>query len=155
MYGPDGQKQCSKCAHYLDWDCFARRKLDGKVYLRSSCKACNKITTDKWIENNKEYYQKLKKESQKLLHHNHKKYERRGITKEQYDIVFEAQEGLCAICKQPPKNTHALAMDHNHKTNEFRGLLCKECNRALGLFCDNIDVLTNAVIYLKERGSYG
>lgn len=48
-----------------------------------------------------------------------------------------------------------LAMDHNHKTNEFRGLLCKECNRALGLFGDNIDTLTNAVLYLKERGSYG
>ena len=46
-------------------------------------------------------------------------------------------------------------MDHNHQTNEFRGLLCKECNRSLGLFGDNIDILTNAVTYLKERGSYG
>jgi hypothetical protein len=33
--------------------------------------------------------------------------------------------------------------------------LCKECNRALGLFGDNIDTLTNSVLYLKERGSYG
>jgi hypothetical protein len=69
--------------------------------------------------------------------------------------VFEAQEGLCAICQEPPKDKQSLAMDHNHQTNEFRGLLCKECNRALGLFGDNIDVLTNAVTYLKERGSYG
>lgn len=155
LYGSDGKKQCSKCAHYQDWDHFKKRKQDGKLYLNSSCKACNKIYWDKWVDNNKDHYQKIKKQGQDLLHHNYKKYERSGITKEQYEIVFEAQKGVCAICKQPPKDTHALAMDHNHATNEFRGLLCKECNRSLGLFGDNIDTLTNAVIYLKERGSYG
>ena len=104
---------------------------------------------------NKEHYEKIKKQGQDLLHHEHKKYERRGITKEQYQAVFESQDGLCAICEQPPKDNESLAMDHNHNTNEFRGLLCKECNRALGLFGDNIDTLINAVNYLKQRGSYG
>jgi hypothetical protein len=155
LYGADGQKQCSICAHYLDWDCFRKRRANGKTYLHSSCKTCNKIKWDKWVENNKENYQKIKKQGQNLLHHKHKKYERRGITKEQYEFVFEAQGGVCAICEQSSKDNQSLAMDHNHKTNEFRGLLCKECNRALGLFRDNIDVLTNAVTYLKERGSYG
>lgn len=155
LYGPAGQKQCSKCAHYLDWDCFRRRKQDGKVYLHSSCKRCNKINWDKWVDNNKERYQEVKQKGQKLLHEEHKKYERRGITKDQYEIVFNIQEGKCAICKEPSKDGTSLAMDHNHKTNEFRGLLCKPCNRALGLFGDNIKVLQNAVIYLKERGSYG
>ena len=155
LYGESGKKQCSKCLNYLDWDCFRRRKQDGKFYLNSSCKACTKINWDKWVNNNKEHYQKVKKQGQDLLHHNHKKYERRGITKAQYDVVFETQRGLCAICQKPPKDKQSLAMDHNHQTNEFRGLLCKECNRALGLFGDNIDVLTNAVTYLKERGSYG
>jgi hypothetical protein len=107
------------------------------------------------VNNNKEHYQEIKKRGQDLLHHEHKKYERRGITKNQYEVIFKVQKGLCAICKQPPKDAQSLAMDHNHKTNEFRGLLCKECNRALGLFGDNIDTLTNAVIYLRERGSYG
>jgi len=155
LYGKDGQKKCSKCARYLDWDSFRRRKQDGKLYLHSSCKNCNKINWDKWVDNNKEHYQKIKKRGQDILHHEHKKYERRGITKEQYECVFEAQGGLCAICNQASKDGFSLAMDHNHKTNEFRGLLCKECNRALGLFGDNIDTLTNAVRYLTERGSYG
>jgi hypothetical protein len=155
LYGTDGQKQCSKCGQYLNWDCFRRRKQDGKLYLHSSCKRCNKISWDKWVENNKEHYQEVKKKGQKLLHQEHKKYERQGITKDQYNIVFDIQKGKCAICKKPSKDGSSLAMDHNHKTNEFRGLLCKKCNRALGLFGDNIDVLTNAVIYLKERGSYG
>jgi len=155
LYGADGKKQCSKCNNYLDWDLFRRRKADGKTYLHSSCNACNKLSWNKWVSNNKDQYQKIKKEDQKALHNNHKKYERRGITKEQYDVVFEIQKGLCAICKKEPKDSHCLAIDHNHKTNEFRGLLCKECNRALGLFGDNINTLTNAVTYLKERGSYG
>ena len=155
LYGSNGHKQCSKCNKDLPWDFFKRRKQDGKLYLNSSCKLCNKIVWDKWVDKNKEHYKKIKKQGQDLLHHEYKKYERRGITKEQYEIVFKTQQGLCAICKKTPKTTHSLAMDHNHKTNEFRGLLCKECNRALGLFGDNIDTLTNAVLYLKERGSYG
>jgi len=155
LYGDSGKKQCSKCKQILSWDAFRRRKQDGKLYLHSSCKACNNIGWERWVDNNKEHYQKIKKQGQNLLHHEHKKYERRGITKDQYQLVFDAQHGVCAICQQPPKNDCSLAMDHNHSTNEFRGLLCKECNRALGLFGDNIDTLTNAVNYLKERGSYG
>jgi len=155
LYGADGKKQCSKCSFYLDWECFGRRRQDGKLYLHSSCKSCNKIKWDKWVENNKEHYLEIKKEGQNKFHRSCRKYERRGITKEQYEQVFKVQEGKCAICKSPPKDTHDLAMDHNHSTNEFRGLLCKECNRALGLFGDNIEVLTNAVLYLKQRGSYG
>ena len=155
LYGVDGKKSCSKCGANLDWDCFRRRKQDGKLYLHSSCKDCNKVQWDKWVSVNKDRYDAVKKKGQSILHHEHKKYERRGITKEEYDMVFEIQDGKCAICQNPPKSNHSLAMDHNHKTNEFRGLLCKECNRALGLFGDNINRLTNAVIYLKERGSYG
>ena len=155
LYGNDGHKQCSKCSEYLKWDCFRRRKQDGKLYLHSSCKKCNKINWNKWIESNKEHYEKIKKQGQNLFHHEHKKYERRGITKKQYETVFEIQEGKCAICKNPSKDKQTLVMDHNHKTNEFRGLLCRECNRALGLFGDNINILQNAVTYLQERGSYG
>jgi len=155
LYGPAGTKKCSKCALELEWDWFKHRRSDGKLYLNASCKECNKIIWDKWIANNKDHYQKIKKRGQDLLHHEHKKYERRGINKEQYDLVASLQGHICAICQKPPRDKQALAMDHNHKTNEFRGLLCKECNRALGLFGDNIDVLTNAVTYLKERGSYG
>jgi len=155
LYGENGFKNCSKCNENLPWDSFRKRKSDGKLYLHSSCQNCNQINLNKWIENNKEHYLKVKKEGQNKFHHSCRKYERRGITKEQYEQVFKLQEGKCAICKSPPKDTHDLAMDHNHATNEFRGLLCKECNRALGLFGDNIEVLTNAVLYLKQRGSYG
>jgi len=155
LYGVEGKKQCSQCGEYLNWDCFRKRRGSGHTYLHSSCKACNKFKWDKWVEANKEHYQEIKKKGQNLFHHEHKKYERQGITKEQYELVLKTQDGKCAICQKPPKCNHNLAMDHNHETKEFRGLLCKECNRALGLFGDNIDILQNALNYLKERGSYG
>ena len=47
------------------------------------------------------------------------------------------------------------AIDHNHVTGEFRGVLCKQCNRALGMFHDSEKVLQNALEYLKMFGSYG
>lgn len=77
-----------------------------------------------------------------------------GMTKEEYDVLFKLQSGLCAICFKPQEGKR-LAVDHNHITNENRGLLCEKCNRGLGLFKDNIELLSNAISYLESRGSYG
>lgn len=41
-------------------------------------------------------------------------------------------------------------MDHNHKTEKFRGMLCSHCNRGLGNFKDNIEILEQAILYLKN-----
>lgn len=58
-----------------------------------------------------------------------------------YASLFEAQDGLCALCDQPEtiidKRTgelHRLSMDHSHTTGIIRGLLCRRCNYALGVF---------------------
>ena len=42
-------------------------------------------------------------------------------------------------------------MDHDHKTKEFRGWLCHKCNRGLGTFDDNIDMLLRAINYLSRE----
>ena len=47
------------------------------------------------------------------------------------------------------------AIDHNHETGEFRGILCIKCNSLLGMASDRVDVLYAAAKYLSERGSYG
>ena len=73
-----------------------------------------------------------------------------GITVEQYNEMFEQQNGVCAICKQSCITYRMLAVDHCHITGHVRGLLCSRCNIGLGQFCDNIDYLNSAIEYLKK-----
>jgi hypothetical protein len=55
---------------------------------------------------------------------------------ELYDRLFREQGGVCAICGSPPKSRR-LHLDHNHRTNRTRGLLCFRCNRALPTYLDS------------------
>jgi hypothetical protein len=81
-----------------------------------------------------------------------------GITLADYDKMLASQNGVCAICKQPEtrKNKYTgvcrLHIDHDHETGKVRGLLCHSYNFALGAFDDDIRLLEEAVVYLKERG---
>ena len=71
------------------------------------------------------------------------------LSLEAYMVLFEKQEGLCAICRKPQAGrTKNLCVDHDHETGEVRGLLCNNCNRGLGLFGDDPQVLANAADYL-------
>jgi len=67
-----------------------------------------------------------------------------------YLELLEQQNGVCKICKNPERSNRyrRLCVDHCHTTNKIRGLLCSNCNRALGLFKDNYEVLQAAVEYL-------
>ena len=52
-----------------------------------------------------------------------------GITLDQYNEMFRAQEGKCAICQRHQNElTRTLCVDHDHKTNKVRALLCLTCN---------------------------
>jgi len=75
---------------------------------------------------------------------------RYGITIEDYNRMFNEQNGCCAICKK--HQTHfekALAVDHDHETEKVRGLLCRACNTAIGLLQDNPDVILEASNYVR------
>jgi len=74
-----------------------------------------------------------------------------GMTVEQYDALLEEQEGVCAICRSECKSGRHLAVDHDHETRENRGLLCANCNTAVGLMEDNPDLLIAAAKYLNAR----
>lgn len=75
---------------------------------------------------------------------------RYGITKAEYDLLCASQEFCCAICGEQIIYPKRLNVDHDHKTGEVRGLLCGNCNRALGLFNDDPNNLKNAINYLKQ-----
>lgn len=79
---------------------------------------------------------------------------RYGITQEQYDQMSSSQNDTCAICpKSKIHKNKKLSVDHNHKTGKIRGLLCDNCNRALGfLEADNgVSLFEKAIDYIKSH----
>lgn len=70
-----------------------------------------------------------------------------GLTPEGLSALLESQDGLCLVCLAEP----ATHIDHNHETGLFRGLLCENCNRGLGMFHDDPDVLVAAAEYLVRK----
>lgn len=70
----------------------------------------------------------------------------------QYDEMLAAQSGTCAICRQEEKSGRykSLCIDHCHDSGAIRGLLCSNCNRALGLFKDSPQVMAAATAYLER-----
>lgn len=76
-----------------------------------------------------------------------------GLPFEQYEKMLEGQGGVCAICGSPPsllrRNERRLSVDHDHRTNAIRGLLCQKCNRAIGLLGDDAGVIRKAAAYLE------
>lgn len=77
-----------------------------------------------------------------------KKY---GITTETYEKLLERQSGVCAICKMKNRDNNRLSVDHCHKTNKVRGLLCRKCNIGIGFFDDSIEKLEQSILYLKPH----
>ena len=78
-----------------------------------------------------------------------------GLTLEEYDQMFEQQQGVCAIChtRETARNQYGpqhLSVDHDHDTGEIRGLLCDQCNKGIGCFTDSPILLAEAIRYLLE-----
>ena len=65
----------------------------------------------------------------------------------EYELRLARQNGACAICKKKPKRRF-LCIDHCHKTGKVRGLLCTQCNAALGAFGDDPKFTQAATDYL-------
>lgn len=159
-------KTCTKCLEIKESSEFYPRGDKKGCGLRSHCKLCvtSKVKEDydpiKKKEYNAKYYE-ITQESQR--EHSKKFYQMKGkanrlkaeygITLDDYIKMHEDQHGVCAICKQPERvKNRVLTVDHCHKTGKVRGLLCFDCNTALGKFKDNTELLETAIGYLG--GSY-
>lgn len=109
------------------------------IYIQSRCKKCEKIRADSKPSRSKEG---------RKAQYVQWKY---GISIEEYRRKEELQLKGCAICKQPCKTGRELAIDHDHKTNFVRDLLCYRCNAVLGLVNDDEDLLFDMLDYLKRH----
>lgn len=74
-----------------------------------------------------------------------------GLSAEQYYEMYLNQDGKCAICGAELPDENYLHVDHDKKTGEVRGLLCRDCNWGLGNFKDNPKNLQKAIEYLERR----
>lgn len=80
---------------------------------------------------------------------------RYGITIDQWNLILSKQNNVCKICKRDSKR---FVVDHNHlccpeiKTcgECIRGIICENCNRAIGLVDDSAEILYNMIKYLKD-----
>ncbi|MCX5202286.1 endonuclease VII domain-containing protein [Streptomyces sp. NBC_00237] len=68
-----------------------------------------------------------------------------GITEAQRDEMIASQAGVCTICLKAP----AVHVDHCHKTGRVRGVLCFNCNVAIGKLGDDPDTIRRAIAYLE------
>ena len=140
-------KQCSVCKETKELDQFynVKSSKDGKGYR---CKACDNKARQKWSEKNPERAH-LSQRQRNLKH-------RFGVDLEWYEEQFKKQNYSCAICESKTNKTAGdrqfwnFSVDHCHDSGKIRGILCNNCNRALGLFQDNFELLKKAADYLEE-----
>ena len=98
-----------------------------------------------------EYNRKLSRE---------KMYQRRLASPAglQYSALLQARgHATCAICgfeediRSARGRVRRLVIDHDHATGIVRDLLCSRCNKALGLFRDDVEVVLAAAQYLIKH----
>lgn len=119
-----------------------RRKRDREYYHK---------TREQRLNLNKKRY----KENKQWFFDNNKKYvlkKKYKLSLEEYQRMFDLQEGLCFLCKQKGEDNRLLCIDHNHNNGKIRSLLCGSCNRGLGLFKDNPNLLERAAEYIRAHG---
>ena len=119
-------------------------KKKGKSKYNRRCRVCHEAAGAKWSEEHK--FARWK------IHMKSKMPGKYGITLQEYLGMWQEQNGLCKICNKPSKKVR-LGIDHCHKTNKIRGLLCNSCNSGLGLFQDDSKILALAIKYLDGAQS--
>jgi hypothetical protein len=130
---PEGHKWCPDCGEVKPLGDFPKTRATTSGYY-SYCKPCHNIRG------------KISKEKVggSRTYHLKRRY---GITADDADAMFEAQDGHCAICRTAP----AEHVDHDHETGAVRQLLCFNCNGGLGQFKDDPVVLREAAEYVERH----
>jgi hypothetical protein len=120
---PPGHKYCRRCREIKPHSEWDRncRASDS---LSTRCKACRTI--------------------EGRAGHLKRKY---GITEAERDEMIASQMGVCPICLSAP----AAHVDHCHTTGRVRGVLCFNCNSALGKLRDDTDAMRRATAYLEGK----
>jgi hypothetical protein len=131
-----------------------------------TCRKCNTVKPESEFvkrNNRKTGCQPYCKECHKAIRVYNQEYARNydlkrmyGLTIDCYNKLLGQQGGVCAICHKPAEekmkgNKKYLCVDHCHDTGVVRGLLCDQCNRAIGLLKEDVSLLKRAISYLEKQ----
>ena len=129
----------------------------GKVRLLTTAEA-KRETQRRWYAKHREekiaYHRERRLKGVDATRNSHLRL-KYGITIAQYDELLRLQDGVCASCHKPETSLsrigtlRRLSVDHDHVTGLVRGLLCCNCNRALGWLDDSPDKIQALLIYRK------
>ena len=145
-------KTCTKCFESKSLDYFPKRSGGvNKQLYKSWCKDCSYSHNKEWRSENPETVREYRAKDKWTLS---KRCKRHGISETEFWSIYEEQDGTCPICDKAIEAENS-AIDHNHNTGEVRGILCKPCNRGIGLLGDNPKAMIRASAYLQDKGYYG
>lgn len=140
---------CSSCKELRPNTAFLVRynRKRGKLYP-TACDVCRRQARKRYRASNPRVIKSVERAS--------KLKQRYGLTPEGYKHLLCSQDSKCAICRSanPGGTKRNFHVDHCHVTKRVRGLLCDKCNRGLGFFNDDVNVLARAVDYMM-RDYYG
>jgi hypothetical protein len=155
-------KRCKICGETKPLSEFYKHKST-KDGVNCYCKKCdietsrprNRKSARKHCVKRAVNSRKWKKQNPKRCKANHLK-NTYGITLEEYNAMLNSQKGVCAVCGKPESikqlgKVRALCVDHDHKTEKVRGLLCTRCNAAMGMIGDSKELLFQLALYLEKH----
>lgn len=147
-------RRCPKCGETKPLSAFHRDRTAASG-ASSYCKPCGCDYASAWAkanpERNRATYAARRAARPDVVRAQRRKSRlaiKYGLTPADHDAMRVAQDNRCLICKQPAPR---LVVDHNHETGKVRGLLCDGCNRGLGHFGDDPNLLVVAADYVRTR----
>lgn len=153
----NGCKPCAKCGQSKPTDEFHRDRHQGSGYA-TTCKECRRPGNAAAVKRWRERHPEKQREASHRWYHKRGRFKKLaaiyGISFEQYHTMLEAQDGKCAICGDSDP-ARALAVDHDHDTNQVRGLLCICCNSAIGMLREDPAIFAAALHYIETGGPHG
>jgi len=134
--------QCNKCNEFKPASSFFKEASSKRGY-RYACKDCEAPRFKKYRNNNQAKVSATRLKWRRTTAYN--------FPPELFDERFNEQGQACAICKSPDAGGRgAFHADHDHDSSQPRGVLCHNCNVALGNFKDNPEILQAAIEYLNK-----
>ena len=146
-------KKCSRCGEPKSLGSFPKNPKCSDGYA-GVCKSCRYNTikkhreTGKGREQNVEGQRRYRKTD---TYRNTRLLRLYGITLEEWQILYDKQKGCCIVCERHQAElTKPLCVDHCHKTNKVRGLICSHCNSSLGFLKEDRNIVLRLVGYIDN-----